>query len=275
MRLFEPAHITIMKNLILSIIFSGSVFFMQGQSFVLSGKVELRNWKLSNRAMKSGTVISNALIELKNTTGVIFHTQSDSEGNFNLNIPTTGEFTMTINSPGQNPKKYLIISKGTSGNNNDANFRPMITISGMLTEKHKAGMNYLGFEKANVTVENSRTLPRATINDGEYFLIQKFCTASKLGDMALEKKNYDLAKTFYTMAMEMIAGEAYPKDQLKKAEEGLKSEKASAKKQLKTKQSKVKSAIVKQKSASAPSKNSESKNSGESGKAGRKIRKTL
>jgi hypothetical protein len=245
----------------------------QNWNFKLTAKVEVRNWKLSNRAMKSGSMIPNASVELKNASGIVSQTTTDNEGNFNLSIPPNGAFTITINAPGQKPKKYLVLSKGSS-DAQDANFRPVITISGMLSEKHKKDMNYIGLDRSNVKIENMNLIPRATINDGEYLLIQKFCTANKLGDMAMEKKNYDLAKTFYSMAIDMIDSEPYPKDQLKKAEEGLKLEKALAKKEHRSKKSKTKSAITNQKSGSS-SKVSVNKTTVETGKATHKTRMTL
>ncbi len=250
----------------------------QDWNFKLNGKVELRNWKLSNKAMKSGTFVNKASVELRNASGVISQSESDSEGNFALNIPHNGEFTLTISSPGQNSKKFLVTTKGVSSNNNDANFRPSINIAGMISTKHLKDMNYLGLDQSLVTIENNSTknlIPRTTMNDGEYKLIQKFCTANKLGDMALEKKNYSLAKTFYAMAMDIIEGEPYPKEQLKKAEDGLKLEKALENKKQRTKKTKIKSAITNQKSTSSSSKKSSSKNSVETGKPVRKTRKVL
>jgi hypothetical protein len=247
----------------------------QNLSFKLTGKVELRNWSLSSRAMKSGTIIPKATIELQNASGVISHSESDNEGNFVFNFPSNGEFTLTISTPGQNPKKYLVITKGTPSIANDPNFKPTINISGFISEKHKKDMNYIGLFQPQVKIENSNIIPRSTINDGEYLLIQKFCTANKLGDMALEKKNYELAKTFYSMAIDMIGAEPYPKDQLKKAEDGLKMEKTLAKKQKRYKQGKVKSAMTKQKAGPAPSHVTGTKTTVETGKPARKIPKVL
>jgi hypothetical protein len=58
--------------------------------------------------------------------------------------------------------------------------------------------------------------------DGELKEIQKFCTANKLGDIALQNKNYASAQRFYLMASSMMENEEYPKEQLKRVEEGLK-----------------------------------------------------
>lgn len=267
--------------LILTLLFLNSYTQAQDWNFKLSSKVELINWKLTNKAMKASSPVSKASVELRQASGLVSQSLTDEAGNFDLTIPSNGEFTLTINSPGQNPKKFLISTKGTSSNGNEANFRPSINIVGIIMSKYVKDMNYLGLEQSRVEIEHSvknnnatKVIPKTSIHDGEYKLIQKFCTANKLGDMALENKNYDLAKTFYLMAADMISSESYPKDQLKKAEEGLKIEKASRKKQ-KTKQNKVKSAITNQKSSSPTAKNTNNKSSVESGKSTHKTRKVL
>ena len=247
----------------------------QDLSFKLSGKVELRNWNLTNKAMKNASPVDKATIELHQASGIVAQSSSDAEGNFELTIPATGEFTLVLNYPGQNPKKFLVNTKGISPGKNDANFRPSINIMGLISAKHKKDMNYLGLDRTNVTIVSSQNNihPRTTISDGEYLLIQKFCTANKLGDMALEKKNYSLAKTFYEMAMDMIEGEAYPKDQLKKVEQGSKLEKTASRKKQRAKQGKLKSAITNQKTGSG--KNTNSKTPIDTGKPVRKTPKPL
>ena len=150
----------------------------------------------------------------------------------------------------------------------------------MISIKHIKDMNYLGLDQARVTIESNsekkNLIPRTTINDGEYKLIQKFCTANKLGDIALENKNYSLAKTFYSMATEMIGSEDYPKDQLKKAEEGLKIEKADDIRQKnKSKKNKAKTNAANKNIVAKPGKEADFKNSRETGKSNRKTLKTL
>ncbi len=135
-------------------------------------------------------------------------------------------------------------------------------------------MEYIGLNQPSVTTATKNEHLRTNIYDADYKLIQKFCTANKLGDMAMENKNYSLAKIFYLMAADMIGDEEYPKIQLKKAEEGIKIERASRVKQ-KSKHNKVKSAITNQKTASGASKNTSTKSSVETGKSTRKTRKVL
>jgi len=143
--------------------------------------------------------------------------------------------------------------------------------------KPKKGMESIGLNHPSVTLGQQTKHKhhlRTNIYDGEYKLIQKFCTANKLGDMAMENKNFTLAKTFYLMAMDMLESEEYPKTQLKKAEEGIKLEKTSRKKQ-KNKHSKTKSAIKNQKATTTTPVKTNNKSSVETGKPARKTPKPL
>lgn len=257
------------------ILFLCGVTQAQEFNFKLKSKVEVRNWKLSNRAMKSAAPLNKASVELHSASGIVSTSESDANGHFELNIPSNGEYTLVVNAAGQNPKRYIVHAKGSPVNKNDANFKPSIDIVGIITTKHTKDMNYVGLSESHVSSDqNKTTYVRSNIYDGEQKLIQKFCTANKLGDIALEKKNYSLAKTFYMMATDMMEGEPYPKEQIKKAEEGMKLEKLARKKQT-VKQSKLKSAVANQKTSSGTSKTSSPKTSVGTGKATRKTRMTL
>lgn len=262
------------KKLSLSFLLIASSTLINAQDhFKLSSKVELRNWTLSNKAMKSARFIDHASIELQSKSGVISKSETDANGHFEITIPSTGEFTLVINYSGQNEKKILVRTKKADANNPGS--KPLIDMIGVISNKHVKGMNYLGLTESHVSdPDNKLNLVRSNIYDGEQKLIQKFCTANKLGDIALEKKNYQLAKIFYQMAIDMMEGENYPKDQIKKAEDGLKLEKGSRKKQS-IKHNKVKSAITNQKTGASSAKNASSKSSVETGKSGRKTRMTL
>jgi tetratricopeptide (TPR) repeat protein len=50
-------------------------------------------------------------------------------------------------------------------------------------------------------------------------VIDKFCSANKLGDEALKKKNCPLAKSYYQKAIALMSDEKYPVEQLAKAED--------------------------------------------------------
>ena len=268
--------------IIISFLFFYGLYPAQEGSLKLKSKVELRSWQLTSQAIKKESFLSGASVKLLKENTIISETTSDAEGNFELNIPLTGEFILLIEYPGHNPKKFAVNSKTIAHDRNDANFKPSVDIVGFIMSKPKKDMQYIGLNQPSVTLahksgQETKHVPhlRTNIYDGEYKLIQKFCIANKLGDIALEKKNYSLAKIFYHMAMDMIDSEEYPKIQLKKAEEGLRIEKLESRKKIKSKQSKVKSAITNQKTSSVPTKNSGGKNSVETGKPARKTLKPL
>jgi hypothetical protein len=266
------------KNVILKFIFVIILFpwvlIGHDGTLKLKSKVELRNWKLTSKALKSQTFLKGASVKLYKANTIVSGIMTDEEGNFEISIPSDGEYTLLIEYPGRESKKFAVNAKTVSLNKNDANSKPSVDIIGILMSKPKKGMEYIGLDQPTITKTDQSSRLRTNIYDGEYKLIQKFCTANKLGDMALEKKNYQLAKIFYSMATDMIDSEDYPKAQIKKAQEGMKLEMASRKKQ-KSKQSKTKSAITNQKTASKSTKNSGGKNSVETGKPTRKTRKVL
>jgi hypothetical protein len=150
-----------------------------------------------------------------------------------------------------------------------------------MASKGKDG-KYLGLDQTHIRIVNSSAKSssntsgqanknfhfRQYIHDAEYLVIQKFCIANRLGDMALEKNNYELAQKFYLMASGIMGSESYPKDKLKIAEDGLKLAKAATKKNTRTTQVQAKQIIV-----ADPKKSTDFKKSSD-GK-GRKIRKAL
>ncbi len=262
-----------MKIFITKFILSGLLLFCFAgfaQNLKLKSKIELRNWLLTSKAMKSETFLNGASIKLLKGDAVVSQATSDATGNFEMDVPPNGEFVLMVEYPGHEPKKFAVNTKTTPPNKEDANFKPSIDIVGILMSKPKKGMENIGLNQPSVTSPRKNEYLRTNIYDGDYKLIQKFCTANKLGDLAMENKNYSLAKTFYEMAINMIDSEEYPKTQLKKAEDGMKMEKASRKKQ-KFKSGKTKSAITKQK----PGPNSTIKTKKTSVETGKPPHKTL
>ncbi|MBP7810418.1 MAG: carboxypeptidase regulatory-like domain-containing protein [Bacteroidia bacterium] len=260
----------IINYLILGLLFFCCLSKAQDQNIKLKSRVELRNWDLTYKAIKRETFLSGASVKLYKANAVVAEVVSDAEGNFEINIPSSGEYTLLVEYPGRAPKKFAVNTKTSSS----ANHKPSLDIVGIIMSKPKKGMEYIGLNQPSVTTATKNEHLRTNIYDADYKLIQKFCTANKLGDMAMENKNYSLAKIFYLMAADMIGDEEYPKIQLKKAEEGIKIERASRVKQ-KSKHNKVKSAITNQKTTSGVNKNTSTKSSVETGKSTRKTRKVL
>jgi hypothetical protein len=282
----EKSAIT--KFIIIISFFPGSLLG-QEWSLKLKSKVELRSWKLTSKAIKNEQFLNGATVKLCKGPSVVSQTTSDPEGNFEMSIPVNGNYTLEITYPGCNPKKFAVNSSGVPSNAVAANLKPSLDITGFIMSKLIKGVNYIGLNQSLVTVEykpgsngfeKKEEALESKIYDAEYKVIQKFCTANKLGDMALDRKDYSLAKTFYLMAMNIMDGEPYPKGQLKRAEEGLKEEKAAnrARSSVKTGKkvkAKANTTAPQQKITSKPTKSTDLKKSGETGKPARKIPKKL
>ena len=286
------------RNICLNIIFGLLCFFKSAVAddldLKLKSKVELRNWTLNSKAYKQETFLQGASIELNNATGVISKTVSDKDGNFEINIPPSGNYTLTITCPGYNPKKFMVSAKTIPVKSNDVNFIPSVNMMGFIGSKTIKGVGDLGLNQPFIKAENNankyevdkngkvtyRGLNMAVnIIDGEYRIIQQFCTCNKLGDLAMERKNYALAKIYYSMAMDIIPGEIYPKERIKKAEDELKLEKVSAVKNrkdiAKKSKSKTKDSVSKQTLVPNPVKKSELRSTPETGNATHKTLQKL
>lgn len=258
--------------------------FAQSWNFRLNGKVEIRSWKLSSVAYKAAAPVNGASVKLYKGSNVISESASDANGNFQLNIPPEGDYTLVIESAGSDSKKFAVSTRSVS-NPGDVNSKPSISIVGMMVTNYAENTKYLGLDQGHVIIEHDRTSSgpggkesqrnynyKLNMYDAEYLMIQRFCTANKLGDMALAKKNYELAEKFYLMAMDRMPGEAYPKERLKLVGEGLKTEttpKAIVRKKTETK-TPSKQVIV-----SNPTQNTEVQKSNQGGKSRHKTRMVL
>lgn len=265
---------------VLGLLFSCLSALSQDWHFKLKSKVELRSWNLSSRALKNAGFLKGAGIKLYKGSALVLETISGEDGNFEISIPPNGDYTLEISYEGQKTKKFVVSTKDNPDKNN-VNVKPTVSVVGMIMTKHVKDAKYLGMSQPKVHIEYTSARKeqeirnynfKSNIYDAEYLLIQKFCTANKLGDMALQQKDYLRAKTFYRMATDIIDGEPYPKEQLQKAEEGLKAEAAAEKPQRKHKaeQSESKSPIVVK-----PAQVESVKKPVETGKSSRKTRMTL
>lgn len=213
----------------------------QEWSLKLKSTVELRTWRLTTRADKTEKSIQGATIILYNGTNAIKEVQSDPDGNFEIEIPANGDFYLSVSYPGCNTKKFYVSTKGIPDDQNNKDFKPSVKIGGFMMSKPFKGVDYLGLEQPLLKVEyknrnegfdkdqaiSNKGIDIVTnIMDAENVLIEKFCNYNKLGDEALNKKNYVLAKGYYQKALELIPKEEYPLMRLEKAEDGIKENQA-------------------------------------------------
>lgn len=221
---------TIYIRSVLLFIFISLGLLSQNLTYKLKSRVELRNWKLSSKAYKQEIFLQNASIELFEGVKLLSKTTSDKDGNFEIDLPSTGNYTIIISSQGYNSRKFSVNCNSIIIKNGQSDFIPSVEIRGFIAYKAIKNVSDIGLsyptvqmrdEKNEILKYNGLKFPVNMI-DGELREIQKFCTCNKLGDIALQNKNYALARNYYIMAGNIMEKEEYPKEQLKRAEEGLK-----------------------------------------------------
>jgi hypothetical protein len=218
------------------LILSLSSCFIRAQdwSLKLSSNVELRTWKLNTAANKTEKSLSGANIVLYKGNSIISQTTSDANGDFVIDIPGGGDFILTVSYAGCNTKKFYVSTNSVPENVGKDNYKPTVSIGGFVMSKPIQGVDYIGLNEPLVKVEykakgqnfdkdetvtNQGLNVISRISQAENVVIDKFCTANKLGDEALKKKNCPLAKSYYQKAIALISDEKYPVEQLAKAEE--------------------------------------------------------
>jgi hypothetical protein len=216
----------------------------QDWSLSLSSNVELRTWKLSTKADKEEKGLGGASIKLFKGSTLVNEVKSFPNGDFKIDIPGNGEFSLEVSYPGCNTKKFAISTLGVPADIAKDNFRPSYGIGGFIMARPLPGIDYSYLSQALVKVvylnrgkfedDNSiteRSLKAVSkINDAENQLIEKFCSTNREGDAALSKPDCPLAKTLYEKAIGLIPGEAYPAQQLTKVGKCLKDKEEADKK---------------------------------------------
>ncbi|MGZ4045866.1 MAG: carboxypeptidase-like regulatory domain-containing protein [Bacteroidia bacterium] len=218
--------------------------FVRGQDWTLKlrSRVELRSWKLTNRADKTEKSLPGASITLTKGSVVLNQTTTNADGDFEIDVPGKGEFILTITFAGCNTKKFSVSTNGVPDAVGKDNYKPTVSIGGFVMSKPIKGVDYLGLNEPLVKVEyknNGQNFDKdetvtnkgmeivSKIYDAETKIIEKFCATNKLGDDALNKlKNCPLAKEYYLKAINMLQDENYPVEQLAKAEQCIKDKEA-------------------------------------------------
>lgn len=218
-----------LKFLILVILIPTGIF-SQGIKYKFKSKVVVRNWKLSSKAYTQETIQPGVTIELFEGTKSVSKTTSDKDGNFGFDLPCIGNFTMVISGQGLSTRKFSLNCNSIVIKNGQSDFIPSIDITGFVSANFEKDVSSVGLsgsgvqmtdEKNNVLKYGGLNFP-VNINDGDVRIIQKFCTCNKLGDLAYQNKNFALAKNYYMMANNIIEGEEYPNEQLKRTDDAIK-----------------------------------------------------
>lgn len=207
-------------------------FSLNSQNLIykLKSRVVLRDWELSSKAFAHEKFLNGASIELFEGAKLLSKTTSDNEGNFELDLPSSGNFTVIINSPGYNSRKFSVNCNSIIIKNGEANFIPSVEMRGFIAYKAIKNVSDMGLSYPTVQMSDGKNNNlkynglKFNVNmlDGEMREIQKFCTCNKLGDIAMQNGNYALAKKYYLMASSIMENEEYPKEKLQRAEDGLK-----------------------------------------------------
>ncbi|MBI3519450.1 MAG: hypothetical protein HY062_08860 [Bacteroidetes bacterium] len=222
-----------------------SYIHAQEWSLKLRSSVELRTFKLTNKADIREEKLAGATIALYKGSSVINQIQSDANGDFVIDVPANGEFILTVTYPGCNAKKFAISTLGVPEEIQKDNYKPTFGIEGVIMAKAFPTIDYSILKQPLVRIgyvsngkkfddeelyTNQMLAELRKMRDAENALIERFTSTNTIGDVALSKGDCPLAKASYEKAMTIIPGESYPGDQLVKVGDCLKSKELAEKK---------------------------------------------
>ena len=209
----------------------------QAWKLKLSSNVELRTWKLTNKAEKEEKALGGASIKLLSGSSVVNEINSKPNGDFSIEVPANGDYMLEVSYAGCNTKRFAISTRGVSEKVANDNFKPSYSIGGFIMAKPLPGIDYSSLKNPLLKVtyqdrsqkfDNDEDVTErglkavSKIADMENELVNKFCDLNKAGDAALSKNDCPLAKSNYEKAIALLQGEQYPVNQLVKVGDCLK-----------------------------------------------------
>src|ERR1700741_642891 len=198
-------------------------------TLTIKSKVELRTFKLTNKADISEVGLSGGTIALYKGSSVVTQVQSDGSGNFELEVPPNGDFILAVSYSGCNTKRFSINTTGVPDNIVRDKYHPGFAIEGVIMAKAFPTINYSLLQQPLVKIAftskgnkfdddefytNQMLAQIGQIRGAENALIERFVTTNAQGDEALKKPDCPLAKSLYEKAMTILPGEQYPVGQL-------------------------------------------------------------
>jgi len=218
---------------------------------LVSTKLYQQSWslQLSSTAEKDGKGLPGATIKLYQGSKLLNQSISGHDGDFSVDIPPNGEFILVVSFTDCNTKKFQISTLGVPDEVGNDRFRPSFEIGGVTMSKPLYGIDYSALNSPLVKIaympedkkfdhdENHTELmllALGKIKESEKALIKQHQEICKSGDMALKKKDCELAKQFYEKALALIPQlpyETYPKEQLLKTQACLNQKNEAVKKQ--------------------------------------------
>src|ERR1700739_1749445 len=169
----------------------------------LKSVVELRTWKLTSKAESKEDPIGGASIKLFRGATLVSQVVSDNDGDFTLQVPPNGEFTIEVSYPGCNTKRFTVSTMGVPDEVGTDNYKPTFNIKGgFIMVKPYPGIDYSGLKQSLIKVsylpriknfDNEDEATQTGLNivskiyAAEDALFQYFCSTNKAGDDALKK----------------------------------------------------------------------------------------
>ena len=236
-----------MKNyikIILLLLFTSLNFYSQDWVFVFTSRIE-----------KEGKGMGGASIKLYNGSTLVKETNSDNEGNFKLEIPPNGNYSIIISSPGMVTKKVQVSTMDVPSDKTAKNFKSILKIESFSLFEPLPGIDYSALNQPLLNISYNADKKSFSddkaytdqilgalqkIKEDERALIKKYESAVALADAAFTAQDWPKAKTNYEQALTFLPNKQHPKDRLDliqkiiKEEEGL-AKKAAAEKAAKEK----------------------------------------
>ncbi len=227
-----------------------SVSFGQTWNLKLKSTVELRTWKLTNKAQEKLDLLPGATISLLKNGQVAQKVSTDANGVFSIDVPPNGDYILEVSYSGCNSKRFSISTYNVTENIFNEKYNPSFSIGGFVMAKPFQGIDYSGLSKPLVHIMYDAKLKNFNKDEGitnnglntvsniaqkEDELVQKFCNFNQLGNNALAKLDCPLAKQMYQEAIQTISNETYPQEQLLKTDICFKEAEANAKKLIEQK----------------------------------------
>ncbi len=216
-------------SLILIAFFYSNLVISQAWTLKLKSSVELRTYKLTNKIDELVEKLQGASITLYKGTEIVTQMLSDKNGDFIIDVPSNGDFILSVTYSDCNPKKFAISTIGVPKELANDNYKPAFSIEGVIMAKPFPTINYSLLQEPLAKViyisngkkfdddekfTNQMLAKLSKIREDEILLLESFTSTNNNGDIALSKGDCPLAKLNYEKAMTIITGELYPSEQL-------------------------------------------------------------
>ncbi len=222
-------NLVLTKNTTLLLVLFFSLTISAQWSLSIKSRVELRTFKLTNKAEVIEQGLTGATISLYAGSKIISQVQSDGGGDFEIFAPANGEYILTVSYANSPTKKFQVNTFNVPENIVRDNYKPAFAIEGVVMAKPFKAIDYSVLQQTLVKInyhdkgkrfDDEQEYTTQMLNQigvyrqAETVLIEQFTSTNAKGDEALKKGDCPLAKMLYEKAMTIIPGEFYPVQQL-------------------------------------------------------------